>query len=155
MATAWGKAEVHYAEAETDGTMPEALTKIGRILDGTTSFENEAGEVLELKEEGGAVVDTMTKDGKLKLKFTLIDIPAAARTAFWTADGKAIKSMTNSKKFAMKLLFPDVPEAETFEIPYSSVTMGIGYSTSQGYTAEVEVTALKHPTTGAIFSFGE
>lgn len=151
--TAWGNTQFKFADAAANGTMPTTLEQLGWILEGTAELRNEAGDVLELKEEGGILRDELRKEGKLILAGTIIGIPEAMRTKFWDMDGNKVKSTVNAKKFATQLCAPDVVGSETIDAPYCSVAMGPLYSSDQGYTAEVEVTILRGPA-DYLFEFG-
>lgn len=152
--TAWGNTQIHFADAAADGTMPTTgVEQLGWILEGTAELRNEAGDVIELKEEGGILRDELKKEGKLILAGTIIGIPKAMREKFWKMDGKKVVSTLSNKKYASRLAAPDVMGSETIDAPYCNVSMGPLYSSDQGYTAEIEVTILRGPA-DYLFEFG-
>lgn len=69
-----GLVEVLVGEAAPSGTMPTALTKIGKVYKDTATIEQEAAEVTEHFEEGVATPVVRTKQPKIqKVKFSLMD----------------------------------------------------------------------------------
>lgn len=161
--TAWGNAQIFYAPAGTDQTMPalNTLKQMGYILEGTLAIANEEGDALELFEEGHILRDQMRLEGTITVNCEIIGVPDDIVESFWktTASGtdgnakRQVSSLINNDKFAVAFYVPDAPGSDTFEAPYCTVNMGTAYSSTQGWTLPIEIIIVK----GAaeyLFQFG-
>lgn len=159
--TAWGNAIVEFGTPGAGNTMSTELKPVGYVLEDTLAIEKEDGTELQLFEEGHILRDQLQQEGVVRISGTLIGIPDDARTAFWdvTSSGSddakkvSVKSLISSKKYSTKLSVPQVPGSETLEAPYCSVSLGMAYSSTQGWTAPFTITILKGET-GKLFDFG-
>ncbi len=160
--TAWGEIEMKFAETPVDETMPTTMETIGEILEGSLALEKEDGTKLQLFKEGHILVDELQQEPTLKVKATIIGIPNAIKEKFWetekTGNGDvekfAVKSLVNSKKFAIAFAAVKVPGSETFEAMKCTISMSPLYSSTQGWTSDVEITIIKG-LTGKLFQFGK
>lgn len=160
--TAWGEVEMSFAVTSEAETMPESLTSIGEILEGSLGLEKEDGTKLQLFKEGHVLVDELQQEPTLKVKATIIGIPDAIKSQFWetttTGTGDAqkheVKSLISTSKFAIKFAASKVKGSDTFEAPKCSIVLSPLYSSSQGWTCDVQITLLKAKT-GVLFQFGK
>lgn len=160
-ATAWGNVKGYVGTPGAGDAMATTLESIGVIQEGTLEVTNEAGDVLQLFEEGHILKDQLQLEGTLNVNFTLIGIPDSARKKFWdveeTGTGNAkkvsVKSLISNSKWSFKFAAEQVPGSETFEAPLCAVSMTPAYASTQGWTADVSMTILKGDT-GKLFDFG-
>lgn len=160
--TAWGEVEMQFAETTVDEAMPTVLASIGEILEGSLGLEKEDGTKLQLFKEGHILVDELQQEPTLKVKATIIGIPNAIKEKFWDTENTgsgdsekyAVKSLINSKKFAIAFAAVKVPGSETFEAMKCTISMSPLYSSTQGWTSDVQITIIKG-LTGKLFQFGK
>lgn len=150
---AWGNTRIYYLAAASDGSMPalSAMTFMGHIYqENDITITTEDGETLELRETGNILRDQLQQEGTITIELSIIGIPTNVLN-FWQttttgtgADAKRrVQSMVNNDKYAIAFYVPDVPESDTFEAPYCTVNMGIGYASTTGYIQPVSITVLK------------
>lgn len=148
------KTIVQIAEATADGTMPTVWEKLGEVKDGSIVPDNQEGATKEQINTEGDVVESFKQADRLGWKMTVFGIPEDLKTKFWDIVDKSgvsqVKSMTNNKDYAIRLLSPDLPDSDVFAYGKCKVTMGVGYSSDDAFTAEITVKVQK-PKNGVLF----
>lgn len=122
-----GLAQIKVGEAAKTGTMPTALTKIGKTYKDTCKIAQDAADVTEHFEEGMAAPEVRKKARKIpKLTFSLMDADAKmladyiGGTATGTA-GKETWAYDGNEVVANKAVFVETEQGLNFEIPNGDV----------------------------------
>ena len=122
-----GLAQIKVGEAAKTGTMPTALTKIGKTYKDTCKIAQDAADVTEHFEEGMAAPEVRKKARKIpKLTFSLMDADAKmladyiGGTATGT-DGKETWAYDGNEVVANKAVFVETEQGLNFEIPNGDV----------------------------------
>lgn len=122
-----GLAQIKVGEAAKTGTMPTALTKIGKTYKDTCKIAQDAADVTEHFEEGMAAPEVRKKARKIpKLTFSLMDANAKmladyiGGTATGTA-GKETWAYDGNEVVANKAVFVETEQGLNFEIPNGDV----------------------------------
>lgn len=122
-----GLAQIKVGEAAPDGTMPTALTKIGKTYKDTAKIVQDAAEVTEHFEEGKSAPELRKKQKKIpKLTFSMMDADVQALIDYiggenvgteiapkWGFDGDEI--------VANKAIFVETEQGLNFEIPNGDI----------------------------------
>lgn len=122
-----GLAQIKVGDAAKSGTMPTALTKIGKTYKDTCKIAQDAADVTEHFEEGMAAPEVRKKARKIpKLTFSLMDADAKmladyiGGTATGTA-GKETWAYDGNEVVANKAVFVETEQGLNFEIPNGDV----------------------------------
>lgn len=122
-----GLAQIKVGEAAKTGTMPTALTKIGKTYKDTCKIAQDAADVTEHFEEGMAAPEVRKKARKIpKLTFSLMDADAKmladyiGGTATGTV-GKETWAYDGNEVVANKAVFVETEQGLNFEIPNGDV----------------------------------
>lgn len=137
------------------------MLKMGYILEDTLEITNEEGDALELFEEGHILRDQVRLEGTITINCEIIGVPDNILEAFWVTETtgtgaeekRQVKSLINNDKYAVAFYVPTAPGSDTFEAPYCTVNMGMGYSSTQGFTLPIEIIIVKGATEN-LFQFG-
>lgn len=118
-----GLCQIKVGEAAPTGTMPSALTKIGKTYKDTAKIAQDAADVTEHFEEGKAAPEIRKKARKIpKLTFSLMDADAQMLADYvggtcvegkWAYDGDEL--VTN------RALFIETEQGLDFEIPNGDI----------------------------------
>ena len=122
-----GLAQIKVGDAAPSGTMPTALTKIGKTYKDTCKITQDAADVTEHFEEGMAAPEVRKKARKIpKLTFSLMDADAkmladyvggslvgTGATAKWTYDGNELVTE--------KAILVETEQGLDFEIPNADI----------------------------------
>lgn len=130
----WGKCSIYYAESE-DGAVSDTATwtEIDTPKEDSTELSSSAGDVVEAKEEGGAVVDARVSRTTYELAFELFVKKGVAQP--WTAEDGVIDG-----EWAFRVV-PEDEECAGILIERSILRTEETYNTADGiivkYTAKV------------------
>lgn len=126
-----GLCQIKVGEAAPSGTMPTALTKIGKTYKDTAKIAQDAADVTEHFEEGKAAPEVRKKARKIpKLTFSLMDADAqmladyVGGTCTTTGSGAALKktwAYDGDEVVANKALFVETEQGLDFEIPNGDI----------------------------------
>ena len=122
-----GLAQIKVGEAAPNGTMPTALTKIGKTYKDTAKIGQDAAEVTEHFEEGKSAPEVRKKQKKIpKFTFSMMDADVQALIDYiggtnvgtelapkWGFDGDEI--------VANKAIFVETEQGLNFEIPNGDI----------------------------------
>lgn len=126
-----GLCQIKVGEAAPTGTMPSALTKIGKTYKDTAKIAQDSADVTEHFEEGKAAPEIRKKARKIpKLTFSLMDADAqmladyVGGTCTTTGSGDAVKkswAYDGDEVVANKALFVETEQGLDFEIPNGDI----------------------------------
>lgn len=126
-----GLCQIKVGEAAPTGTMPSALTKIGKTYKDTAKIAQDAADVTEHFEEGKAAPEIRKKARKIpKLTFSLMDADAqmladyVGGTCTTTGSGDSVKkswAYDGDEVVANKALFVETEQGLDFEIPNGDI----------------------------------
>ncbi|MBE6244264.1 MAG: hypothetical protein E7108_01915 [Bacteroidales bacterium] len=162
-ATAWGSIHAYLGTMGSSDAMASTFEDLGSVKDDDFSIETEKGDVYELKDINGKLLDILSKEPTLTVKFGLIKMSEATRGKFWTmedsGEGNARKvkvtSLVQNSYMSFKLSNDNAPGSETFEAAKCKVSMDLKYEKDKGYSGDVEVKIIWPDRSGAeLFQFG-
>lgn len=126
-----GLCQIKVGEAAPTGTMPSALTKIGKTYKDTAKIAQDAADVTEHFEEGKAAPEIRKKARKIpKLTFSLMDADAqmladyVGGTCTTTGSGESEKkswAYDGDEVVVNKALFIETEQGLDFEIPNGDI----------------------------------
>lgn len=161
--TAWGSLHAYVGATGPSDAMASELYDLGSIKDDDFSIETEEGEVYELKDINGKLLDTLTQEPRLTVNFSLIKMNETTMSKFWTiteegTDGSRkvkITSMVHNGYMSFVFKNPNAVGSETFEAAKCKVSMDPKYEKDKGFSGDVKIDILWPDRTGAeLFQFG-
>ncbi len=148
--TAWGNATLEVGTPGEGDVMATTLDKVGYVLQDSLGLEQEDGTVLQLIEEGGIIHDQMQQEGIKTIVGEMIGMQDDIMQRFWTTetDGTItwVKSTVTSNKFSFRISVPQNVGSKRMLIPYASMSLGVAYSSAQGWTQPFTITILTGAT---------
>lgn len=161
--TAWGSLHAYVGVTGSGDAMASDLYDLGSIKDDDFSIETEEGEVYELKDINGKLLDTLTQEPRLTVNFSLIKMNETTMSKFWTvsedgeSDSRKVKvtSMVHNGYMSFVFKNPNAAGSETFEAAKCKVSMDPKYEKDKGFSGDVKIDILWPDRTGAeLFQFG-
>ncbi len=123
-----GLTTVKVGTAAPSGTMPSAMTKIGKVYKDTCKISQDAAEVTEHFEEGMAAPEFRKKSRKMpKITFSIMDADATmladyvGGTVTTSTGGKATWAYDGSEVVANKAISLETEQGLNFEIPNGDI----------------------------------
>ena len=149
--TAWGSVHAYVGTPETGDIMATELDDLGAIDQDALVIETVEGTKYQLKDINGKLLDELQLEPELTINFTLIKPNEEIRAKFWdvaeegTGDTRKlrVKSLVKNAKHSFKFANVDAVGSETFEAPYTSISMQVTYEANQGYKYQCKATLLK------------
>ncbi len=120
--------------------MGVALEQTACFLENTFDITNEEGESLELRCEGGRVIDSTTKDGNILITGELYGLDD--KDKFWQMDGNKVTSLVTDDFLSVDIA-PDMAGATGIKAPKCKVSAGVAFNTAQGWRIPVTITVMK------------
>jgi len=118
-----GLCQIKVGKAAPDGTMPTAMTKIGKTYKDTAKIAQDAADVTEHFEEGMAAPEVRKKSRKIpKLTFSLMNADAKMLADYVGGEENAGKWEYNgSEVVANKAIYVETEQGLDFEIPNADI----------------------------------
>lgn len=126
-----------------DEAMGASLEATACFLENTFDITNEEGESLEIRCEGGRVIDSATKDGNILITGEIFGL--SDRSKFWQMDGEKVKSFVTDEFMSVDLA-PEMVGAEGLKAPKCKISAGVALNTAQGWRIPITITV--HKTMG-------
>ncbi len=161
--TAWGSIHAFIGTTGTNDAMAATLYDLGSIKDDDFSIETEEGEVYELKDINGKLLDTLTQEPRLTINCSLIKMSETTMGKFWTVtedgegDARKLKVTSMVQNGYMSFQFKNINAvgSETFEAAKCKVSMEPKYEKDKGFSGDLKIEILWPDRAGAeLFQFG-
>lgn len=120
--------------------MGATLEQTACFRQNTFNIANENGEELEIKCEGGVVVETATQDGNVLITGDLHSL--SDRSKFWKMTGNKVTSLVNDDFMSVEIA-PDRTGAQGMRIPKAQIKAGIAYNTAEGWRMPITIKITK------------
>jgi hypothetical protein len=165
--TAWGSLKIKMGPTGTSDAMcaDASMVDLGYIKDDEFTLETEAGEVYEIKDINGKLLDKLKKEPSLTIGFSLIKLTEETRGKFWTltevaaSEGVARKVKVTSliQRTPQSVVFYNENQvgSETFEAAKCIVNMDLVYEKDKGFSGKCSIDLLWPDRASAeLFQFG-
>lgn len=122
-----GLSQIKVGEAAPNGTMPTALTKIGKTYKDTCKINQDSADVTEHHEEGKAAPEVRKKSRKIpQVMFSLMDADAKMLADYvggttTGTTGKETWGYDGDELVANKAIFIETEQGLDFEIPNGDI----------------------------------
>lgn len=122
-----GLCQIKVGEAAKNGTMPTALTKIGKTYKDTAKINQDAADVTEHFEEGMAAPEVRKKSKKIpKLTFSLMDADPQMLADYVGGEATGVGDdktwgYNGDELTANKAIFVETEQGLNFEIPNGDI----------------------------------
>jgi len=142
-----------FAEDNSKNTT-NGVYDLGILDEDGFSISTDDGDVLELKDINGTLIDRLQKEGTITPAFTIVKPSEQTRGFFWdivssgsdeAPDHFKVSSLLTQKHYAIAFgnVGADAEGTEAVVFPYCSVTASPVYSADKGWTLECSAYAIK------------
>lgn len=113
------------------------------FLENTFDITNEEGESIEVRCEGGRVIDSAQKDGNILITGEIFGL--SDRSKFWKMEGNKVQSFVTDEFMSVDLA-PELIGAEGLKAPKCKIVAGVALNSAQGWRIPITITV--HKTKG-------